>query len=248
MRLQNHVTIVTGSVSGIGKAIALQFAKEGSAVIINYHKSQKEAEDTMNELDQIGAEALLVRADVSHEPDARSIVNQAIKRFGKVDILINNAGSTQPLKITDLEGLTEEMWDHVFSVNVKGAFFCSRTAAPYIKRQGNGTIINITSASVFSGQGSSIAYVASKAALVSLTKSLAVALAPEIRVNAIAPGFVPTRWHAGHENWHDEIIRKTPLGRLAQPEDIARLALVLATDATFVTGQVVLSDGGATYR
>jgi len=248
MRLKDKVTIVTGSACGIGKAIAMRFAREGSAVVINYTKSQIEADETMRELSQIGSDALLVQADISRETEAQSLIDQTVKRYGGVDILINNAGITQAVKLTDLDGLTEAMWDNLFAVNVKGAFFCARAAAQHIKHRGGGAIINITSAAAFTGRGSSIAYVTCKAALVSLTRSLSIALAPDIRVNAIAPGFVPTRWHAEHESWHSGIIRETPLGRLGHPEDIASLALALVTDASFVTGQTIICDGGITYR
>lgn len=248
MKLKGKVAIVTGGGTGIGSAIAQLLANEGAVVVINYHKSVSEAEKTANEIKNADGEVLLIQADITQDSESRLLIDQTLSHLGRVDILINNAGITFPVKFNDLESLTEQMWDDIYAVNVKGAFFCSRAASVPMKKQGDGCIINVSSASGFNGRGSSIAYTASKAALISLTKSLSLALAPDIRVNSVAPGFVPTRWHEGHESWHPGIIKETPLGRLAQPEDIARLVTALVCDAPFVTGQTVICDGGVTYQ
>ena len=248
MRLEKKVAVITGSGTGIGKSIAQIMAAEGAGVVINYSKSSREAQETATELEGSGVKVQLIKADVSKDCEVREMMATAFNYFGRLDILVNNAGITFPTKVNDLESLTEKMWDDIFAVNVKGAFFCTRAISKYFKERGSGCIINITSAAGFTGRGSSIAYTATKAALISLTKSMALALAPEVQVNAIAPGFVPTRWHTEHEAWHSGIIRETPLARLAQPEDIARLALALATDAKFVTGQTIICDGGIAYQ
>jgi len=172
------------------------------------------------------------------------MVNCTISHFGRLDILVNNAGFTRSVPLADLEALSEEIWDKTLAINLKGAFFCARAATPPMKRQGSGAVVNIASVAGINGQGSSIAYCASKAGLISLTKSLAIALAPEIRVNGIAPGFVMTRWNAGRQAWHPGIIAATPLHRLGEAEDIGRLAVALVADASFVTGQTIIADGG----
>ena len=244
MRMQGKVALITGSVTGIGKAIAVAYAREGATVVLNYTKSQREAEAAFGELSELGARALLFRADVAKDDEVRRMVQSTVDELGRLDVLVNNAGITRFIPMSDLDAVTDEAWEVIFGVNVKGQFLCARAVAPVMKRLGTGFIINIASVAGVTGQGSSIPYAASKAAVISLTKSLARVLGPEIRVNAIAPGFIPTRWNVGRENQHEGIISQTPLGRLALPEDIAGVAVALATDANFLTGQVIVVDGG----
>ena len=244
MRLAGKVALVTGSAAGIGRATALAFAREGAAIVVNYSKSQTEAEATRQDIIDMGGQAILVKANVASEPEVLDMVQQAMDAFGRIDILVNNAGTTRFVSMNDLDGLTEEVWDVIYAVNVKGSFYCARAVAPIMKELGDGLIVNTASIAGFTGIGSSIPYAASKAAVISLTKSLARALGPEVRVNAVAPGFIATRWNAGREAEHPAILAGTPLGRLATPEDIAGVSVSFATDARFVTGAVVVVDGG----
>ena len=170
------------------------------------------------------------------------MVAAVVDQFGQLDILVNNAGCTFFVEMEDLEGLQEEHWNRIMDVNVKGLFQCSRAAYPELKKQ-EGCIVNITSVAGLIGQGSSVAYAASKAAAISVTKSLARVMAPEVRVNSIAPGIVQTRWVEGHEEHVNRLSQGTPLGRIALPADIAEVAHRLISQASFVTGQSVVVDG-----
>ena len=242
--MNGKVAIVTGSTSGIGKAIALRLAKEGINITINYSTSDDLAIKTKKEIEALGVECLIVQGSVANKKVAEDLVQKTIEKFNRLDILVNNAGTTNFVEHDDLDGLIEEYWDSVMDVNVKGMFFCCRAAAKELKKQ-NGCIVNITSVAGKTGLGSSIAYAASKAAGNSLTRSLARVLGPEIRVNAVAPGVVATRWFSGKENLVEEYSKGTPLGRIATPEDIADVTYSLIKHARFVTGEVVTVDGGA---
>ena len=244
LRLEGKVALVTGSAAGIGRATALAFAREGAAVVINYSRSQAEAEATAQQVVELGGQAVLVKANVSQENEVIEMINKTMEAFGRVDVLVNNAATTRFIAMDDLDEIDDEAWDAIYAVNVKGSFYCARAVAPIMKRQGEGLIVNTSSIAALTGVGSSIPYAASKAAVISLTKSLARVLGPEVRVNAVAPGFVPTRWNAGREAEHLGIISRTPLGRLTQPEDIAGVSVAFATDAKFVTGAVIIVDGG----
>ncbi len=245
MRLKGLTALITGGGTGIGRATALLFAKEGAGVAVNYSKSQDKAEEVARLAREMGVKAMAIRADVSKDSEARALVEKVVAEFGRLDILVNNAGFTRRVDHRDLEALTEEIWDRTFDVNLKGAFYCARAAIPVMKRQGGGSIINVASVAGLTGFGSSIAYCASKAGMISLTKSLARAFSPEIRVNAIAPGFIET----GFVNWEPEIVersrRTNPLGRNFQPEEVAEAALFLAVTSA-LTGQTIMVDGGLT--
>jgi 3-oxoacyl-[acyl-carrier protein] reductase len=173
------------------------------------------------------------------------MVAQVRDQLGGLDVLVNNAGTTHFIDHADLEAVTEQVWDDIFSVNVRGAFQCVRAAAPLLKER-NGSVVNVTSVAGLQGQGSSIPYAASKAALNAMTKSLARALAPHVRVNAVAPGPIKTRWLAGREEMVRQSLKLTPLGRAAEPDDIADVVAFLALGQTLMTGQVVVVDGGRT--
>ena len=247
-RLDGKVAIVTGSAVGIGREIATAFGREGARVVVNYSKSRDEAEATAEAVSKAGGEPLLVQADVSQDDQVRAMVSQTIAKFGRVDILVNNAGITKRAPFEDLEALTEEVWDSLYDVNVKGTFFCCRAVVEPMRQQGVGRIINIASVAGIRPQGSSIAYCTSKAAVIHLSECLAKTLGPEIRVNVIAPGFVDeTRWNVGQPNL--DAIRKggaegAVLKRAGYPADIAELALFLATGADFLTGTLLVADGG----
>jgi len=245
MELQERVALVTGGGTGIGRAASLLLARAGAAVAVNYSRSEAEAEATAVEIREAGSRAIAVQADVSQDAAVEEMVQRVIREWGRLDVLVNNAGMTFFVDHTDLDGLTEDMWDRILAVNLKGLFFCCRAAARVMRREGSGRIVNVTSVAGFTGLGSSIAYSASKAGVISVTKSLARALAPEILVNAVAPGVVETRWIAGRDEFRTRGLAGTPLERLAQPEDVADAILYLArTD--FVTGQVITVDGGRT--
>jgi 3-oxoacyl-[acyl-carrier protein] reductase len=249
MKLNGKVALITGGGTGIGRAISNYFAKEGADVAINYSKSEAEAVKTSAELKGLGVSSSVVRADVSSDKQVRAMVDQIQKEFGRIDILVNNAGFTRFIQHPDLEAMNEEIWDRIMHVNLKGAFFCCRAVAPQMKKQGGGRIINIASVAGLTGQGSSIAYCASKAGMISITKSLARALAPEICVNAIAPGLIDTRWLDGIEGadaMRERFQNAALLKRVGTPEDIAEVAVSLAVDWSFVTGQVIVVDGGRT--
>lgn len=241
--LKGKTALITGSATGIGRAIALRLAGEGVHVTINYSKSEKDAIETLQDVEALGVQSLLYKANVSDDQQVRQMVKETINKFGSLDILVNNAGVTDFVKHDDLEGLKEEYWDRVMDVNVKGLFFCCRAAAAELKRQ-KGCIVNVTSIAGKTGLGSSIAYAASKAAAISVTKSLARVMAPEVRVNGIAPGIVQTRWVAGQDDHIKRLAEGTPLGRVATPEDIAEVAYSLIAYSQFVTGQTVVVDGG----
>jgi 3-oxoacyl-[acyl-carrier protein] reductase len=243
MNLQGKVALITGGGTGIGREIALSFAREGAGVAVGYSRSEREAMTTAQEIRDLGVPGLAIKADVSQDAQVRGMVGKVVEECGRLDVLVNSAGTTTFVEAADLEGLTEEIWDRNLAVNLKGTFFCCRAAAPAMKSHDSGSIINISSIAGTTGIGSSMAYCASKAGVICLTKSLARTLAPEIRVNTIAPGFVDTRWTADWPEFRKMHEEATPMKRVATPEDIAEAALFLV-HSDFVTGQVIVVDGG----
>jgi len=243
MDLRGKVALITGGGTGIGREIALSFAREGAGVAVNYSRSEKEAMGTAQEIQNLGVTALAIKADVSQDAQVRGMMDKVMEEFGRLDILVNSAGTTTFVSAADLEALTEEMWDRTLAVNLKGTFFCCRAAVPAMKGNDGGSIINISSIAGTTGIGSSMAYCASKAGVICLTKSLARTLAPEIRVNTIAPGFVDSRWTADWPEFRKMHEEATPMKRVAVPGDIAEAALFLV-HSDFVTGQVIVVDGG----
>lgn len=241
--LHGKIALITGGGTGIGRAIALILARSGVHIALNFSRSEEDAIKTCQEIENLGVSCLTYKADVSQDAEVRLMVSQVVADYGKLDILVNNAGMTHFVEHTDLEGMKEEYWDDIMGVNVKGVFFCCRAVAAELKRN-RGCIVNITSIAGLTGLGSSIAYAASKAAGISVTKSLARALAPEVRVNAVAPGIVQTRWVEGKEDHIARLAASTPLGRVAEPEDIAEVAFALIAHAGFITGQTIVVDGG----
>ena len=252
MQVAGKTAIVTGSAVGVGRATALELARRGANVVVNYSRSEAEARETLADVEALGAKALLVRADVSQDGEVRAMVAQTVERFGGVDVLVNNAGITHFVDFRDLEGMTEEMWDHIIAVNVKGLFFCSRAVVPEMQRRGAGCIVNIASTAGIRGVGSSIAYCASKAAVINMTMSFSQAFAPEIRVNCVAPGFIDTRWHLArkgvgdYESYRAAVANMTPLKRVCRPEDVAQAVLSFIEGADMATGQTLVVDGGMT--
>ena len=196
MNLRDSVIIVTGSATGLGAAVVKQLAAKEARVVINYTKSEKEARDTEAVCDYLGVESLVIKADVSVDEDCRRLAAEAMDKWGRIDGLVNNAARSVFADSKDLESLSAQQFMDLYSVNVVGAYQMTRAVAPHIKAQGEGSIVNVSSISAITGAGSSIAYVASKGALNTMTTALARALAPEIRVNAVLPGAFPSRWWA----------------------------------------------------
>lgn len=245
MDLNNKAALVTGGGTGIGKAVSLELARRGALVAVNYSRSEAEANETVNTIINQGGQAIAVQADVSKDQEVRSMVHSIIQHFGTVDLLVNNASITKHIALGDLENATEEVWDELYDVNVKGMFFCARAVAPYMNLSGSGTIVNLGSIAGQTGLGSSLPYAVSKAAVHGLTKSLAHALAPTIRVNCVAPGAVATRWWSGREEQMHKLAPNLLLQRLSSTEDIAQF--VCATlEQEAMTGQIITVDSGQT--
>lgn len=245
MSKTRKVALVTGSATGIGRAVALLFAREGLAVAVNYSRSEKDAQQTYDEVRALGVPALLCKANVGDDGEVRAMVQRCRHELGGLDILVNNAATTRFVNFTDLDGLTDEVWDELFQVNLKGAFYCCRAALAHMQEAG-GAIVNVGSVAGISGDGSSITYAASKAALHSLTRSLARTYGPKVRVNGVAPGPVLTRWLEGHMERVDKYVATAPMKRAASPEDIADVVAFAALGTTLMTGQILVVDGGRT--
>lgn len=245
MSTPRKVALITGSATGIGRAAALRFARDGFAVAVNYSRSEKEANETLAGVQSLNVPALLCKANVADESAVNAMVERCVKEFGRLDVLVNNAGTTHFIEHTNLDALTGEVWDDIFGVNLKGTFFCCRAALPHLQKSG-GSIVNVTSVAGLQGIGSSIPYAASKAAINCMTKSLARAFGPKVRVNAVAPGPVLTRWLADHMDRVTDSLAGTPMGRAATPEDIADAVVFLAVGTSLMTGQIVVVDGGRT--
>lgn len=241
----SKVAIVTGSASGIGAATALELSRRGWSVLVNYSKSQAQAEAVAAQC----RDALLVRADVGEDAECRKLVQAALDKWGRVDALVNNAGTTKFVKHGDLEGLSADDFLRIYRLNVVGPFQMARACAAALRAQ-KGAVVNVSSVAAKLGTGSSIAYAASKAALNSLTFSLARVLGPEVRVNAVCPGYVDTPWQhnafgkegAGKAAAHYSAM--VPLKDFATPEDVAGTIVWLVEGARQVTGETLYVDGG----
>ncbi|MFD2368842.1 SDR family NAD(P)-dependent oxidoreductase [Brevibacillus sp. GCM10020057] len=245
MDVANKVVLVTGGGTGIGRAASIALAKRGAIVAVNYSRSKAGAEETVRIIQDDGGRALAIRADVSRDKEVREMAAAVAERFGTIDLLVNNASTTHHIPLDDLEAATEEVWDELYAVNVKGMFYCARAVAPFMKRNQRGAIVNIGSIAGQTGLGSSLPYAVSKAAVHALTKSLARALAPHIRVNCVVPGAVRTRWWAGWEEQMERLAPNLLLQCLATPEDIAQL-ICAALEQEAMTGQVITVDSGQT--
>lgn len=245
MNLEGKVALVTGGGTGIGKATSLELARCGAIVAVNYSRSEEDALSTVREIEGAGGRALAVRADVGRDEEVRDMVEQVASVLGVTQLLVNNASITRAIPLDDLEAATNEVWDTLFAVNVKGMLHCARAVAPQMKERREGAIVNVGSIAGLTGDGSSLPYAVTKAAVAGLTKSLARALAPEVRVCSVAPGIVPTRWWAGKEEHVERLSSNTLLQRTTTPEDVARIVCDLLSQEA-ITGQVLTVDGGQT--
>lgn len=247
------VALITGASSGIGAASALQLAGAGHNVAITYASNIQGAEDTARACQDAGAETVVVQADIAEDAACRAAVDAAVGKWGRLDVLVNNAGTTKFVAANDLDGLTVEDFERINAVNVAGAFAMTRAARPHLEASPIASVVNVSSQSGISGIGSSIAYAASKGALNTLTLSLARTLAPHIRVNAVCPGFVDTGWHAKSPKrkktsdvgkFHERIVAATALKRMTTADDVADAVCWFAIGAKAVTGTHLYIDGG----
>jgi 3-oxoacyl-[acyl-carrier protein] reductase len=249
MELAGRVAIVTGGGTGIGRAVSIRLARSGAkAVVVNYSRSENDAEATAQELRELGVEATAYRADIADESMVKGMIAATVERYGGLDVLVNNAGTTHFIPHSDLDALTDEVWNDILSVNVKGTFYCCRAAAPELKKTG-GAIVNVSSISAYRASGSSIAYAVSKAGILQLTRALALSFAPEVRVNSVSPGLVSSRWFRrrfGEDAataQEESFAQATPLQKIATPDDVAQ-AVIALLQSDVITGQDLVVDGG----
>jgi len=244
MKFKNKTALVTGSSRGIGRATAIAFGQEGARVVVNYVKDKGSADSVVEEIKRIGGDAFAVQADVSVEEDVQRMIEESVKHFGAIDILVNNAGIVFGVPILEK---TVEQWERTLRVNLIGTFLCIKYALPHMKGRVGAAIVNISSTNgIDSLSPESADYDTSKAGVISLTKNFAQTLAPEIRVNSVAPGWVDTEIN---KDLSKEFIKsetdKIALGRWGRPEEIAKTVLFLCSeDASFITGSTIVVDGG----
>jgi 3-oxoacyl-[acyl-carrier protein] reductase len=240
--------LVTGGATGIGRAAVLALARAGFDVALNYSSSEAAARKTAAEAEKLGASTLVVRCDVSDESGVRAMLQAVEREFQRLDVLVNNAGTTASWKPRDLETLSLDEWDRVFAVNVRGLFQVTRAAVPLL-RKSRGCVVNTASIVGLRPGPQPLPYAASKAAVVSLTRTLAWNLGPEIRVNAVAPGWMEGDWMKRmlkdkYEDLMGKRAKATPLGRVVTAEDVAETMMSLVQGNRFVTGEVIVIDGG----
>src|SRR5919198_3049753 len=242
-RLQDTVAVVTGAGRGIGRAIAEELGGGGAKVVVNYRRSKDQAEDLVNRLEQTGAQAVAVRADVADADQAAMLIDKTVTSFGRIDVLVNNAGITVD---RTLKNLTCEDWEQVVHVNLNSCFYTVKAALPHFMRQRSGTIVNISSFVGQAGNFGQTNYAAAKAGILGFTKTAALELARyNVTVNAICPGFLETEM-VGEvpEAVKETILKRIPLGRLGQPTEVARCVRFLAEDGDYITGQTIKINGG----
>ena len=248
METTRRVALVTGSANGIGRAAALRFATAGYDVAINYSRSRDRAGETLADLQELGGKHLALQADVSDDAAVRQLVGAVAGTYGRIDVLVNNAGTTSETQPDDLDGVDLADWDRVFAVNVRGLFQVTRACAPHLRAAG-GDVVNVASIAGLRPGPQPLAYAASKAAVVSLTRTLSRVLAPGVRVNAVAPGWIAGDWMertlgANYERLMQRRAQHTPMQRNVTLTDVADSIYAMATAHPFVTGEVMVIDGG----
>lgn len=244
MFLDKKVALVTGASRGIGRAIALALAEQGSTVAVNFARNARHAEDVVSHILDRGGQGIALQADVSHPEEAGRLVDQVIARYGRLDILVNNAGITRDGLLLRMK---EADWEAVIQTNLKGVYNCTRAAARHMIKQRCGKVINITSIAGIMGNAGQANYSAAKAGIIGFTKAVARELAARgVTVNAVAPGLIKTDMtDAMSSEARDDMVGKIPLGRLGSPEEVAGVVLFLASPAAdYITGQVLVVDGG----
>jgi 3-oxoacyl-[acyl-carrier protein] reductase len=243
MRLKDKVAIVTGAARGLGRTYSIALAREGAKIMA---VDIADLDDTVREIKSSGGMVKSLKADVSVEEDTLKIAEETVKSFGKIDILVNNAAIIYGLVRKPFFEIDPKVWDKVMMVNVKGPWLCTKAVFPYMKQQGRGKIINVSSETFFTGSHGFAHYVASKGGVVGLTRALAVELGPyNININAVAPGFTDTEASRSIADVTKYDVSRTPLARLQQPEDLLGAVIFLASDESdFITGQILLVDGG----
>jgi 3-oxoacyl-[acyl-carrier protein] reductase len=243
LELTGKVALITGGGTGLGREIALLLAREGMQVAISYSRSQEEAEQTRADIEAAGGKASVFRADMAQTAEIETLVRTVGETYGQLDLLIHNAATTRFIPFPNLDAVEEAAWDELFAVNTRAAFFLARAAAPLL-RQSTGQIITTSSVAGVAPGGSSLPYAVSKAALIHLTKCLAVALAPEVRVNTVAPGLLMTRWVAGFSAERLETISARALLKKPTDLDDVAAAFVMLAKNSSMTGQMVTVDAG----
>jgi 3-oxoacyl-[acyl-carrier protein] reductase len=239
------VALVTGGGTGIGKSTVIKLAKRGYRVAINFSKSRDDANNTLSEIVSEGGEGLIIQGNVGNSDDVRSMIDTVVSAWGRIDVLVCNAGTTHFVNYPELDLLTDDVWNDIIQVNVLGTFYCVKACMPFLI-QSKGSIVLVTSVAGITGLGSSIPYSVSKGALNTLTKSLAKTFGPSVRVNAVAPGPVLTRWLEGHEERVSDYLKQTPLGKACSADDVADTIVYLAIETNLTTGQILVVDGGRT--
>lgn len=243
------VAIITGGGTGVGAATSQLLADLGYSIVANYSRSKAEAETTVKAIEASGGTAIAIQADVSDDAEVKAMVAETLRVFGRIDVLVNCAGTTDFIPFQNLDAVTDETWERLYKVNVVGSFHCARAVREHMVAAGGGCIINVSSVAAQLAQGSSIPYCCTKAAIDNLTVSLARTLAPHIRVNGIAPGFIAGRWtQAGLGTRYDSIVdayeKTLPMRQVCQPKDIAEGIVSLITGSKLVTGQTLTVDAG----
>ncbi|GAB1156131.1 SDR family oxidoreductase [Paenibacillus illinoisensis] len=241
----NRVALITGGGTGIGRAVSLLLAQKGALVALNYSRSREAAEETVQQIVEEGGQAFAVQASVASDMEVRKMVAAVTETYGPITALVNNAGITRHIPLQDLESVTEDIWNELYDVNVKGMFYCARAVTEGMQQAGGGSVVNLGSIAGSTGSGSSLPYAVSKAAVHGLTLSLAHALSPLIRVNTIVPGAVATRWWTGNEERMNHLAGSLLLQRISSPEDIAHM-ICAALEQPSMTGQLITVDGGQT--
>jgi len=249
MDLKGKAAVVTGGGTGVGRATCLQLAAAGCSVLVNYSRSKEGAESTAKLAREQGVEAIAFQADVARDDACRAMVAEAERAFGRLDVLVNNAGTTRFIAHADLEAVQQQDWLDILSVNLLGPFQCTRAALPLLRADGGGEVVMTSSVAGLIGTGSSIPYCASKAALNNLTVTLARVCGPEVRVNAVAPGFIDGEWlqqglGKAYEAVKSAMEARSPLGRVTTPETIAQAILSIVQGSDLVTGHVLPVEGG----